>query len=182
MQDFPYEKETEEPESTFDCPDLLKGEMLPWNVTWKDVSTTFANGIINHAEHLRMWVLNKYGPIDQEFTSAKHVTINRERIGWSSVTLHTKAEVIDYIGNCPQHFMHPSIDLFDDDIVIVSYIGHEKYIAFQFKKNIVSASIIRFTTTDDEETIINKIRDWLNEKYPANVEISTKWLNGVISW
>lgn len=156
-------------DNIIDYPEDIAENTLPYGTLYQYVSYTFLNGFLNYVKPVSIFVLDRY--------------LNEESVQWSDddkEDFKTKKNIIKQILNNEYDSYHTKLDVFRDDIILLTEISDNKYMYFRFDMDVSDCSIGRFETTDDIEIINNAIIKSLeNITY---TKLSTSFLKGWLSF
>lgn len=144
-------------------PNVCNNDILPFNVLYSEVSTTFLDAFINDCEkHLICYTLDYY-----------------------RTDIEEKKKVIDNINIYGYNGTHTKISEIEDDIFIISKIENG-YMLFWYHLS-GRCDIGRFETDDNIQQIENALINWLEEMKKDIIRgydkiIANKYLKGNISF
>lgn len=160
-------------DDTIEYPKNVIDNPIPYGEAWTYISSTFLNGMINYANPISCYVVNRYRKEDDMVQAS---VCDRGKFGnWYNFK-GTKKELINAIISGDKEVYHTKLSCFEDDIIIVAKIeddysdDNNKYIFFWFDMDVSDCSIGKFKTTDSEQMIICSVENWLTEEFTKNKE------------
>jgi len=117
-----------------DYPDNICIDILPWDVCWCYVSSTFLNGFINYGVPAAFIVLDRYNKDNKK--------------------------AIDKMLN--ENFVHSDLHEIGDDVMILLEIGRGKWMFFWYDCDVSDCCIGRFQSDDSFNDIASSIILFLN--------------------
>jgi hypothetical protein len=181
-------------ENEVEYPRNIAFNPLPLNTMWWYISEAFLNGFINYVEIVEAHLLDRYTERDEDITERFGNHTYQEPAGslkWTAFEAPiTKQKVLD-IATQPKRMMHSKLSMFRDDVLIlakakdddgVQLPNETMYVFFWFDMDNSDCGIGRFVTSDTEEVVVQKFRDYIKERKFTSQQIPNHFFEGWISF
>lgn len=134
-------------------PNPIFSEILPDNILYSYISSTFLNGFINYIKPIKAYVIHRYLQPNEDI-SKNNVQYRDSNWIWHNFK-GTKQELIDRVKSNSIEFYHTDLHCFDDDLIILGRNEEVscQYIYFYFDSDVSDCEIGRFSTNDPIEKI-----------------------------
>jgi len=151
-------------------------DILPMNVLYEYVSSSFLNGFINYTTIIKAFVLGRYHDWDEVLDEGEgdiSVRVPPNTLTWKTIHCKTKNELYKEL-TIPGAMYHGKLDVdFQDDVLILSKSkvnesGEWCYFYFWYDRDCSDCSIGRFKTKDTETEVIEKFSTQCQKKYEYN--------------
>ena len=157
-------------------PNNIVSNPIPYGEVWTYVSSTFLNGFINYVKPVKIFLIDRYVPNDEDITE-RNVSVKKPGTwNWEKFK-GTKGELKTAIITGEYEMYHTNLHCFGDDVVILAELDDKEtasddeektYIFFWFDCDVSDCSIGKFKTTDTKEEVIQSVVNWLEQQKEEN--------------
>jgi hypothetical protein len=149
-----------------------EGDILSFGIMYIYVSVSLLNGMINYAgKPLRAYVLDRYRKWNEYFDKLKIVSFREPPDvitgKWEKKYCNTKAEIYDLLIQANRTY-HTDIEIFQDDVLLLSKIGENSYWFFWFDRDVSDCCIGRFKTSIDKAIVVESFDNYVRENCSNN--------------
>ncbi len=165
----------------------LCADILPWNIEYSHISSTFLDGFINYVEIKKAFVIGRYSDWDTELDLEREISVQKPAgsFTWTKIICKTKNALYKEL-TIDGATLHAHLDTdFQDDVLILAKISNmdNGWIYFWYDRDCSDSCIGRFITDDDEKSVINEFSIFI-KNLECNIygekEIPLHYFNGWI--
>lgn len=134
--------------------------ILPWNILWCYISSTFLNGFINYVNIIDGFLLSRYLSWDDwEDQETIYIRDPAGNLNWTHYKPKSKLDAYN-IATQKGRLFHTKLRMFQDDVLILSEIDVNKYCFFWFDCDVSDCFIGRFKSKNKKDTITSDFQDY----------------------
>lgn len=132
-----------------DYPKKVIADILPMDILWCYISSTFLNGLVNYTDPVKCFIVHRYTELDEKVGKPS----------WADKEL-TKQEIWNEVSSDPFRFFHMNLHVFGDDLALLSY-KDGVYSYFWFDCDVSDCEVGRFETSESLDQVIKDFEEYV---------------------